>query len=120
MLEDLAARQNRKLKAILLDVPLELLEKRMTGRRICPICKEIYNIYFRPPKVDDKCDHHPEAQPDHRADDTPERVQVRLETYNRETAPLLDYYQPTVRLHRADVSRSPEVIYSVIQPIVYT
>ncbi len=48
MLEELAARQNRKLKAILLDVPLELLEKRMTGRRICPICKEIYNIYFRP------------------------------------------------------------------------
>src|SRR5260221_11447741 len=66
MLEELAARQNRKLKAILLDVPLELLEKRMTGRRICPICKEIYNIYFRPAKVDNKCYNHPEAQLDHR------------------------------------------------------
>jgi adenylate kinase len=118
MLEQLAARQNKKLSAILLDVPLELLEKRMTGRRICPICKEIYNLYFRPPKVDNKCDCHPEAQLDHRADDTPEKVRVRLETYNRETAPLLDYYQRTGRLHRVDGARSPEEIYSDIERIV--
>jgi len=118
MLEELAARQNRKLKAILLDVPLELLEKRMTGRRICPICKEIYNVYFRPPKVDNKCDHHPEAQLDHRADDTPESVRVRLETYDRDTAPLLDYYQHTGRLHRVNGARSPEEIYGDIERIV--
>src|SRR3979409_859688 len=71
MLEELAARQNRKLKAILLDLPLDLRENGMTGRRICPICKEIYNIYFRPAKVDNTCDHHPETQLDHRTDDTP-------------------------------------------------
>jgi adenylate kinase len=118
MLEDLAARQLKKLSAILIDVPLELLEKRMTGRRSCPICGEIYNLYFRPPKVDNKCDRHPEAELIQRADDRQEKVRVRLETYERETAPLLDYYQHTGRLHRVDGLRSPEEIYSDIEKIL--
>jgi adenylate kinase len=118
MLEELAKRQHKRLSAILIDVPVEFLEKRMTGRRSCPICGEIYNLYFRPAKVDNKCDLHPEAQLTQRADDTAEKVRVRLETYNRETAPLLDYYQSTGRLHRVDGTRSPEEIYSDIEKIL--
>jgi len=118
MLEELAARRGKKLSAILIDVPLELLEKRMTGRRSCPICGEIYNVYFRPPKDDNKCDSHPEAQLTQRADDRQEKVRVRLETYERETAPLLDYYQRTGRLHRVDGTRSPEDIYAEIENIL--
>jgi len=118
MLEELATRQHKRLSAILIDVPLEFLEKRMTGRRSCPICGEIYNLYFRPPKVDNQCDIHPKAQLTQRADDTAEKVRVRLETYNRETAPLLDYYQRTGRLHRVVGTRSPEEIYSDIEQIL--
>jgi adenylate kinase len=118
MLEQLAARQGKKLSAILIDVPLDLLEKRMTGRRSCPICGEIYNVYFRPAKVDNKCDQHPQAELIQRADDRQEKVRVRLETYKRETAPLLDYYQGTGRLHRVDGTRSPEDIYSDIETIL--
>jgi adenylate kinase len=118
MLEELAVRQGKKLSAILIDVPRELLEKRMTGRRICPICKEIYNIYFRPPKVEGRCDVHPEAILEQRADDTVENVRVRLETYEYKTAPLLDYYQRTRRLHRVDGTQSPEDIYSEIEEIL--
>ena len=118
MLEELAARQRKKLSAILIDVPLELLEKRMTGRRSCPICGEIYNVYFRPAKVDSQCDYHPEAQLTQRADDRQEKVRVRLETYKRETAPLLDYYQHTGRLHQVDGTRSPEEIYDDIEQIL--
>src|SRR2546422_3991567 len=118
MLEELAARQRKKLSAILINVPLELLEKRMTGRRSCPICGEIYNVYFRPARNDNKCDRHPEADLIQRADDRQERVRVRLETYERETAPLLDYYQHTARLHRVDGTRSPEEIYSNIEKIL--
>jgi adenylate kinase len=118
MLEDLARRQRKKLSAILIDVPLELLEKRMTGRRSCPVCGEIYNLYFRPPQVDNQCDRHPEAQLTQRADDMQEKVRVRLETYKRETAPLLDYYQRTERLHRVDGTRSPEEIYHEIEQIL--
>jgi adenylate kinase len=118
MLEELAARQRKKLSAILIDVPRELLEKRMTGRRICPICKEIYNTYFRPPKVEGRCDVHPDAILEQRADDTVENVRVRLETYEHKTAPLLDYYQRTRRLHRVDGTQSPEEIYADIERIL--
>jgi adenylate kinase len=118
MLEQLAERQGKKLSAILIDVSRELLEKRMTGRRSCPICGEIYNLYFRPPKVDNRCDRHPEAELTQRADDRQEKVRVRLETYERETAPLLDYYQHTGRLYRVDGTRSPEDIYREIEEIL--
>jgi adenylate kinase len=118
MLEELAARQRKKLSAILIDVPLDLLEKRMTGRRSCPVCGEIYNLYFRPPKVDNKCDRHPDTELTQRADDRQEKVRVRLETYERETAPLLDYYQRTRRLHRVDGTQSPEDIYADIERIL--
>ena len=118
MLEELAARQNKRLSTILIDVPQELLEKRMTGRRSCPVCGEIYNIYFKPPQFDNRCDLHPNAELTHRADDTAERVRVRLETYNRETAPLLEYYERTGRLHRVDGTQGPEAIYAAIENIL--
>src|SRR3989442_10012537 len=62
MLEELAAGQNGKLCAIFVDVPVAILEQRITGRRTCPICGEIYNIYFKPPKLNNSCDEHPDAQ----------------------------------------------------------
>lgn len=120
MLEQLAGRQRKKLSTIFIDVPLDLLEKRTTGRLSCPICGEIYNLYFRPAKVDNRCDLHPEAQLTHRADDTSEKVRVRLDTYNRETEPLLDYYQRTGRLHRVTGTESPEYLYREIERIVNT
>ena len=120
MLEALAEREGKKLSAILIDVPLELLEKRMIGRRSCPVCGELYNIYFKPPKSDNRCDSHPEAQLIHRADDTSDKVRVRLETYKRETAPLLDYYQHTGRLHRVNGVKPAEEIYQEIERIVST
>ena len=118
MLEQLAARQQKKLSTILIDVPLEQLQQRMTGRRSCPVCGEIYNIYFKPPANDNRCDLHPDAELIHRADDTAEKVQVRLETYNRETEPLIDYYQRTGRLHRVRGTASPEEIYREIENIL--
>jgi len=118
MLEDLAATQDERVRAIFIDVPFGILEKRIAGRLSCPICGEIYNIYFKPPKLKNSCDRHPDARLIQRVDDTPEKVQVRLETYNRETEPLLDYYQRTGRLHRVDGTRSPEEIYCDVEQIV--
>jgi adenylate kinase len=120
MLEALAEREGKKLSAILIDVPFELLEKRMIGRRSCPICGELYNIYFKAPRDDNKCDLHAEAQLIHRADDASDKVRVRLETYNRETAPLIDYYQRTGRLHRVDGTRPAEEIYQELGQIFST
>jgi adenylate kinase len=118
MLEKLAVEQGKTIQAILIDVPLELLEKRMTGRRNCPVCNEIYNIYFKPPKNDNVCDLHPEVQLNHRADDNPETVQARLKTFEEQTQPLIEYYQSANLLHRVDGTRDPEEIYKDIEKIV--
>lgn len=117
-LEQLAAEQGNEIVAIQIDVPSELLEKRMTGRRNCPVCGEIYNIYFKPPKHDNVCDNHPEAQLTHRADDNPETVRARLATYEEQTRPLIDYYRSKNLLHVVDGSGEPEGIYEQIERIV--
>jgi adenylate kinase len=118
MLEQLAERQGNGIKPILIDVPTELLMKRLTGRRTCPVCGEIYNIHFKPPKFDNRCDLHPERELLHRADDAPEKIQVRLETYANETSPVLDYYERSNRLNRIDGTREVEKIYADVQRVL--
>ncbi len=118
MLEKLAAEQGKKIQAIEIDVPRGLLAKRMVGRRNCPVCGEIYNVYFKPPKVDNVCDFHPQVQLQHRSDDNPDTVQTRLATYEEQTRPLLDYYKAANLLHVVDGTREPEAIYQDIERIV--
>jgi len=118
MLETLAAEQDKKIQAIEIQIPLELLAKRMVGRRNCPICGEIYNLYFKPPKNDTVCDLHPDAQLNHRSDDNFDTVQARLTTYEEQTRPLLDYYKAASLLHVVDGMRESETIYNDIEEIV--
>ena len=118
MLDELAAEQGKTIKAVDVEVPREWLEKRMTGRRSCPVCGEIYNVYFKPAKVDNVCDMHPEAQLVHRADDNPETVMARLATYEEQTRPLIDYYRSRNLLRTVDGARDPEEIYRDIEEIV--
>jgi adenylate kinase len=118
MLERLASGQGHELLAVLVDVPFDILERRVTGRRSCPVCGEIYNVYFKPPKSDNVCDLHPEAQLTQRADDNAETIKTRLATYERDTRPLLDYYERTGRLRRVDGTRDAEAIYADIERIV--
>ena len=117
-LEELAKEQGKEIQAILVDIPLEYLEKRMTGRRSCPVCGEIYNIYFKPPVKEGFCDLHPDAALSHRADDTEEKVKVRLATYEELTKPLLDYYESTNRLEKIDGDKEPEAIYAELEKLV--
>ena len=117
-LEKLAAEQDKHILAIQIDVPYELLEKRMTGRRNCPVCNEIYNIYFKPPRHDNVCDFHPEAQLVHRGDDNLETVRKRLATYEQQTRPLLDYYASKNLLRVVDGNRKRESIYQDIAAVV--
>ena len=113
-LEKLAVEQGKDIVALQIDVPLEMLEKRMTGRRNCPVCNEIYNIYFKPPRNDNVCDLHPEAQLVQRADDNSETVRARLATYEEQTRPLVEYYKAAGLLHTVDGTREPEAIYEDI------
>lgn len=117
-LNQLAVEQGNEIIAVLIDVPFELLEKRMTGRRNCPVCNEIYNIYFKPPRNDNVCDLHPQATLVQRADDNSETVRARLATFEEMTQPLIDYYRKAGRLQFVDGTRQPEEIYQDIERIL--
>jgi adenylate kinase len=117
-LENLAKEQGREIQAIQVDIPLENLERRMTGRRNCPVCGEIYNVYFKPPKNDNVCDFHPEATLNHRSDDNEESVRTRLSTYEENTKPLLDYYEQTGRLQKISGERGVEEIYADLEKLI--
>ena len=117
-LEDLAAEQTKVIQAIEVDIPLDELMRRLTGRRTCPVCGEIYNIYSKPPKVEGRCDLHPDAVLSHRADDNEESVSTRLATYDDITKPLLDYYQKTGRLQKVDGRGEVEQIYAELDKLI--
>ena len=118
MLEELAQEQGKEIRAIEINVPHDFLLKRMTDRRTCPVCGEIYNLYLKPPKHDNVCDMHPEAQLIHRADDNPETVKARLATYVEQTRPLLDYYGKLGRLFTVDGTGDADKIHQVIVELV--
>jgi adenylate kinase len=118
MLDRLATEQGKTIQAIEISVPGELLEKRMIGRRNCPVCGEIYNVYFKPPKFDNVCDQHPEAQLNHRADDNADTVKARLATYEQQTRPLLDYYREAGMLNVVNGIGDTEDIYREIEKII--
>lgn len=115
-LKQLAAEQGHSIVAVLIDVPFDILEKRMTGRRNCPVCGEIYNMYFKPPRNDNVCDLHPEAQLVHRGDDNSETVKARLATYDAQTRPLIDYYKREGLLRTVDGTGELEEIYQKLLP----
>ena len=117
-LEDLAQEQGKEIEAIEVDVPRDELMKRLTGRSSCPVCGEIYNIYFKAPKVAGFCDLHPVATLDHRADDSEEKVKVRLETYDELTKPLLEYYGNSGRLVKINGLGEVEDIYAEVSKAV--
>ncbi|HJZ79344.1 MAG TPA: nucleoside monophosphate kinase [Pyrinomonadaceae bacterium] len=117
MLEGLARTQGKMLTAILVEVPTGVLEKRLTGRRNCPIGNEIYNIYFKPPRADNLCDMH-QVQLRQRSDDRLDRVQVRLDTYEQQTAPVLDYYKHSGRLEVVNGNQEVEAIYTDLEKLL--
>ena len=117
-LEELAREQGKEIRAIEVDVPRDELFKRLTGRRNCPLCGEIYNIYSKPPVKDGFCDAHTNTALDHRADDSEEKVNIRLATYDELTKPLLDHYERTGRLKKVDGTGNIEDIYREISALI--
>lgn len=82
-----------RLDAVLvLKVDDETLVKRLSGRRSCPACNAVYNVYFDPPAEPDVCDRCG-AELQQRSDDDPETVKHRIDVYRRRTRPLIEYYQ---------------------------
>ena len=89
---------------VAIDVPRELLVERLSGRWTCPVCLTIYHEVFNPPEVAGVCNNDG-AQLQQRSDDTLESILRRLELYEEQTQPLLDYYEGRGLLSRVDGNR---------------
>lgn len=74
-----------------IEVPKEKLIDRLTGRRVCKACGATYHLIFNPPTAEGKCDKCGEVL-FQRADDREETVVNRLNVYEKQTAPLIEYY----------------------------
>ena len=94
-----------------------LLLRRITGRRMCKVGGEIYNIYERPPKVAGHCDNDG-GELEQRADDREEIVGPRLAAYEKQTAPLAAYYRRLGRLRDIDASKSVDEVAKLIVEVV--
>lgn len=96
-------------RAVLLDVAEEVSLKRLSGRRQCRDCAAIFHLEFVPPKKPGICDECG-GELYQRDDDKPEAIKERLDTYRRETAPVIDYYEKAGVLTRVDGSASVDEV----------
>lgn len=97
-------------RVILIEVSKENSIKRISGRRMCPKCNTIYNIYFHAPKIEGRCDKD-NAELIQRKDDNLESVKKRLEIYDSQTKPLIDYYDSRHILVKFDGNKSSDHVF---------
>jgi adenylate kinase len=91
------------------ELPVDEIVQRLSGRRTCEKCKAVFHVTDRPPQVENVCDHCG-GRLFHREDDRPEAIAVRLEAYERSTAPLIQFYQELGLLLPIAAQGSPEDI----------
>ncbi|MBC7194472.1 MAG: adenylate kinase [Caldisericia bacterium] len=102
---------------IYINVPEEIIIKRLSGRRICPKCGKIYNIYFDKPKNDEICDLDNEKLII-RDDDRVEVIEKRIEEFKLNTAPLIDFYREREKLFEVDGNKEVEEVFKDISEIL--
>jgi len=90
-----------------------IVVSRITGRRSCPKCGAVYHVKNMPPRVEGICDKDG-AHLVQRPDDTEEVVRNRLETYYRQTKPVVDYYKASRAVDDVDAGGDPDVVAQVI------
>lgn len=78
-------------KVIEIQLPTDEVMKRLSGRRTCPICGEIYHVNFKPSKIEGKCDYD-DGDLFQRDDDKPDAIMERLEIYDKQTLPIIEHY----------------------------
>jgi len=110
--------KGQKIDAIIsLDMSEEAAIKRLSSRRICDRCGEVYNLITNPPKKEDECDKCG-GRLTQRDDDRPESIKVRFEYYRNNTKKLIDYLEEQGRLIKVDADRSIQAIYGDIVKLI--
>jgi adenylate kinase len=100
-----------------IDVPFEPLFRRLTGRRTCKVCGEIYNVYDKPPKAEGKCDKDG-GELLQRPDDREDVIRERLANYDRQTRPLVEFYREQGALVDVNGAASPAEVTREVLKIV--
>ena len=102
---------------ISIEIADEVIEKRMTGRRVCSNCGASYHVVANPPKAEGVCDSCGGALTI-RKDDAPETVRNRLSVFHKETKPLKEFYQKLGKLQLVDGNQPIEKATSAIMEVL--
>lgn len=111
-LEAMLTEEKLRLDAVLsYDLPIEQIVARLSGRRTCSKCKAVYHLETRPPRQAGVCDQCG-ADLFQREDDRPEAIRVRMDAYEKSTAPLADFYRARRLLVSVPANGTPEEIFN--------
>ena len=117
-LDDTLKTMGKKIEhAISISVDEEELLRRLTGRRTCRSCGAMFHILFNPPKKEGICDKC-SGELYQRDDDKEETIRNRLNVYNQQTAPLIDYYQKKELLRTIEGVGKIEDIFRKIEEVI--
>jgi len=94
------------------ELPVNEIVARLSGRRTCEKCKAVFHVTELPPKVAGRCDRC-DGSLFQREDDRPESIKVRLQAYDRSTAPLIEFYRKAGLLVRVAAAGSPDEIFEM-------
>lgn len=113
-LDDLIARVDMPLDAVVnIKASVDMVVQRLSGRRTCRNCQAVYHILHSPPKKEGICDRCG-GQLYQREDDKEETIRKRLQVYEKQTSPLLDYYRGSGKLIEVSGDSTIDEVYESI------
>jgi adenylate kinase len=115
----LDAAERRLTAVILIEVPDEEVQRRLSGRRVSVKTGRVYHIEFDPPKHEGRCDIDG-SRLVQREDDKPETIANRLQVYHASTEPLVEFYEQRGLLRRFDGTRTPTEVHDHIRATIAT
>ena len=118
-LEDFLSSKRMKVgSVVLVDVPQEVLEARVVGRRVCSnnACGAIYHLESKPPQKAGVCDLCGSPLK-HRSDDTSEAFKSRMGEFNSTFQPLLGFYKHRPNFRSVDGNRPPELVFESLRHV---
>ena len=116
--DEVSMEMNRALDGVLnIVIDFDVLAQRITGRRVCPDCGQIYHIDFKPPKVEGVCDLD-QAFLVQRSDDTKEQLEIRMGEYHHLTEPVLKFYSKKGLVYNINGNQSIEDVFTDINKIM--
>lgn len=117
-LDKILSELNLKIEGVLnLQIDDEVVVKRITGRRTCPKCGTIYNIYYGPSKQEGICDKCG-SELSVRKDDNEESLKERLQEFHKNTQPVVDYYRESNLVYDLNADQSIESVYGSIKAVL--